>query len=478
MLFASTWATAQKGTKSPYSAYGLGELNYAGYPVFSAMGGVSLGNTDSTIVNGNNPSSYAFIGRHRPVFQLGMSGRASEFNTATRSTQQAHFGLNQFQLGLPIADRWGAAISVRPYSFTGYTITKYGTSEAGDTIQQTVNEGSGGIRMASLGVAYQPIRFTKADTLYITRKAKDSSVLDNVAVMIKGKKFQTLSIGFNANYLFGSSVQIRSQEFIPSTGPFLNTRVEDALRLSGLSPEFGINYQFGFRSARKSRSVSIGATYSPETNVRAFQDLFTYSYRGSFYRGENTQIIDTIEFTQENQGLITKPEAIKIGFEYQIGPNGDKNSALKIAGEVGLERWSTFATNFSDVSTNGGLKDRLSVGVGLEWSPYTGYRSRDNTTPFLGKLHYRLGFNYTQTELLVRNNLNQDVELDNYGMSFGLGIPIVANNSNTNINFGASLGNLGTTENGLIQERYLGFYVGLSITPGFGNYWFVKRKYD
>jgi hypothetical protein len=64
-------------------------------------------------------------------------------------------------------------------------------------------------------------------------------------------------------------------------------------------------------------------------------------------------------------------------------------------------------------------------------------------------------------------------------MSFGLGIPVgLMINSNTNINFGAKFGKLGTTDNGLIQERYIGLYFGLSITPGRGNYWFVKRKYN
>jgi hypothetical protein len=64
-------------------------------------------------------------------------------------------------------------------------------------------------------------------------------------------------------------------------------------------------------------------------------------------------------------------------------------------------------------------------------------------------------------------------------MSFGLGIPInVIPKSNTNINFGANFGNLGTTNDGLIKEKYVGLFFGISITPGVGDLWFLKRKYD
>lgn len=477
-LTVSVVVYAQKGSKSPYSSYGIGELNNAGYPVFKAMGGVSIANMDSTYVNSNNPASYSFIGRHRPVFQIGMNGRLSQFSTEKQKTDQAHFGLNQFQLGLPIAKNWGAAISVRPYSFTGYTITNYEINAEGDTTRQMVNEGSGGIRMASLGVAYKALDLSKTDTIYIKSMAEDTLHTKKVKNAIVGKKIQTLSIGINGNYMFGTSKKIRSLEFIPSTFDILNARVENGLRVSGLTPEFGVTYTTGFRSQRFSRTISIGASYTPSTNVRAFQDVFSYSYTGSFYRGQSTSLVDSITFIQDDKGFITKPEAIKAGFEYQIGPRGDKRSLLKISGEMNIEKWSDFKTKFSDVETNGGLRNKTFFGIGLEWSPYTGYRSRDNTTPLLGKWHYRIGFNYTQTELQVKNNLNKTVGIDDYGMSFGLGIPIVANNSNTNINFGASLGNLGSTANGLIQERYLGFFVGLSITPGYGNYWFVKRKYD
>ena len=116
------------------------------------------------------------------------------------------------------------------------------------------------------------------------------------------------------------------------------------------------------------------------------------------------------------------------------------------------------------------------MGIGLEWTPVSKTEIR---TPFLSKAHYRLGFNYTMTELQYQTSLTDYEEITSYGMSFGLGFPItIIKNSNTNINFGANLGNLGTTDFGLIREKYIGIFVGLSITPGNGDLWFLKRKFD
>jgi hypothetical protein len=46
------------------------------------------------------------------------------------------------------------------------------------------------------------------------------------------------------------------------------------------------------------------------------------------------------------------------------------------------------------------------------------------------------------------------------------------------LNFGVELGERGTTDNNLIQERFATFRVGLTIMPGRFDNWFMKRKYN
>jgi len=467
----------QKGTHSPYSIFGVGELNNQQYAAIAAMGGVSVANTDSTIVNYANPASYAYVHRYRPIFQLGLNGRFSQFITESGTTNQRHFGLNQFQLGLPIKKRWGAAFGIKPYSFSGYTVTNLVIDSDGDTTQQFVNEGSGGISMVYLGVSALPIKTSKTKPKYFktlyTENGEQKERLDSMSVTRKHQ----LSLGFNANYLFGSAIRKRSFEYV---SPILgwNSRVENSLRVSDVTLDLGLNYQYSFISDSSGGSIAFGATYTPSRKLRAFQDLIAYSYGGSFYDGIAPAIVDTIQFIEDNEGNILIPEAYKVGLEYRIGPNRINTSVLRIGADFQFQSWSKYDEQFDGSSYTNQLKDRMSIGLGLEWTPETVVMNRGNSTSFLGRLHYRLGFNYTQTELRILNNLDEYQNLDDYGMSFGLGIPVgVANRSNTNINFGAKFGKLGTAENGLIQEKYIGVFFGLSITPGVGSYWFVKRKY-
>ena len=468
----------QKGTHTPYSIFGLGELKSNDFAAFLSMGGVSLAGADSTMVNHSNPASYAFIGRYRPIFQIGLDGRLSTFETTTNATNQRFFGFNQVQLGLPIKKHWGAALGIKPYSFTGYQVSNY-VVEDEDTTALYSNEGSGGINKFYIGVGYQPVH-TRKDTI---KEIYYKDTLGNkITDTIYFRKEHHLALGANANYLFGSSSRIRSFQYASSING-LNSKVDNSLRFSGLTYEFGVNYQYKWSSSRrngslsKAHSVALALTYSPAVSVRAFQDLYSYSYLnfGGFNGSEITS--DTIEYITDNEGSVRIPESYKAGFEFRIGPRFSENTSLvKIGGDVRYQKWSAYNEDFGSAYSNQ-LKDRLSIGVGLECTPVT--QVDQGITPFLNKVHYRIGASYTMTELRVLNNSNNYTDLNAYGMSFGLGIPItVIKKSNTNINFGANIGNLGTTNDGLIREKYVGLFFGISITPGAGDLWVLKRKYD
>lgn len=480
LLFFSAGAHAQKGTHTPYSILGLGELMGNDYAAFSAMGGVSMANTDSSKVNQDNPAMYSYISRWRPIFQIGFNGRFSTFETATASTNQKHFGLNQFQLGIPIKKRWGAGLGIKPYSFTGYTISNY-IVEDGDSTQLYTSEGSGGVNKFYLGVSYIPLQLSYSKQK--PRSYKDTSKVVQQDTFTVSRHHQ-LALGANANFLFGTSERTRTYQFALFFNEY-NARVDNGLRISGLNYDFGLNYQFKWGATNSKGkemfrySLSVGAAYSPGISVRSYQDVFAYSYRnvGTLFNGAES-IQDTIEFIRDHKGSIYIPEAYKGGVEFRIGPlnNEKKSSLLRIGIDARYQKWSAYMENFGSGFDNQ-LKDRMQLGFGLEWTPVS--IITDLHTPFFSKLSYRLGFNYTMSELQFETSPNNYTGLTAYGMSFGLGVPItIIPNSNTNVNFGANLGNLGTTENGLIKEKYVGVFVGISITPGRGDLWFLKRKYD
>lgn len=443
-LLSSAWLMAQKGTKSPYSVFGIGELKGGQYAYFNALGGAQVATTDSAIVVRSNPASYAGISRNRPIFQIGLNGRFSTLETTNSSAQANYLGLDQFQLGIPIKKNWGASLGLTPYSAAGYLISNP-IFEEGDTIAMTVNEGKGTLSNFHVGTAYR-------------QKLSATS---------------RLSLGVNFNYIFGDLERIQSYEHTIFPVGALHSRVVNSTRLGDINFDFGLIYeQELYRS-----SFSIGATYTPAKSVKSTQDQYAYAYSTSFYQNFNYpfSIIDTAEAIANVAGTTFIPAAFTIGAEYRLRPCPGTSQSYQIIfkGDLKQQKWSEFYTNFNDVRTDSVYKDRTQLAFGIEYSPRANAKLNDNLIPYLAKIRYRFGLNYTMSEIFI-----DQTELVNYGISFGLGIPVLNGNSNTNLNLGVSYGQFGTTENNLIREQNLGVSFGISISPGVYDRWFVKRKYD
>jgi hypothetical protein len=78
---------------------------------------------------------------------------------------------------------------------------------------------------------------------------------------------------------------------------------------------------------------------------------------------------------------------------------------------------------------------------------------------------YRAGFNYKKLGLVIR-----DTEINEYGISFGVSLPIGLRLSNVNLGF--EIGKRGTTDNNLVKENFYNFRLSLSLN----DKWFKKQK--
>ncbi|MDX1351219.1 MAG: hypothetical protein R3279_13270 [Putridiphycobacter sp.] len=442
LLFGT--AVAQKGTQSPYSVYGLGELRSGKYAYFNALGGTQIANTDSTIITQSNPASYAGIERNRPIFQVGLNGTFSNLVTDNSSAQTRQFGLDQFQLGLPIGKRFGAALGLTPFSSTGYLISNP-IFEGTDTVAQKINEGKGTLSNFHVGIGYKQ----------------------------KFGKSSSFSIGANLNYVFGESERIESYEYTSYPDDALHSRVKTSTYLSDFKFDFGAIYeQKLYRS-----SFSLAATVSPAANMSGSSQLVAFAYSQSFYQNYSYSgaISDTAKFLTDITGEAKIPLAFKIGGEYRIMPCPGSNLSylLILKGEYNQQNWKDYQTSFGNSANDTSMLNRTHYKFGLEYTPRAGAKANDNLAPYLSKLHYRMGINYMLSELNIQNT-----QIQNYGISFGLGIPVLNGNSNTNLNLGVTYNAFGTTENNLILEQNLGLSFGISISPGVYDRWFMKRKYD
>ncbi|GAA4268275.1 hypothetical protein [Hyunsoonleella aestuarii] len=418
---------AQEGTASPYSFYGIGSLKFKGTVENRSMGGLSIYN-DSIHVNLRNPASYAtsnlnFYGNEsRPVkFSVGGGYSSLDLKSANSEGKASSTTFDYLALSVPVG-RFGFGFGLLPYTSVGY---KLESLNANGNIENRFR-GEGGLNKTFVGVGYQ---------------------------VSKG-----LSIGVDANYNFGN-VQNNNVEFgydsdnIPLQ--YLS-RENNRSDLSGLSFNIGLSYNTMLNE--KLEFVS-GLTYTPESsltskNERSFSTVILDS-------NGNEIEVNTIDADLEPQGLketvLTLPSRLSFG----VGIGEPRKWFL------GAEYTTQQTSNFSNplYSSNAtSYEDGSTISVGGFYIPR--YNSFNG---YFKRVVYRAGLRYEETGL----NLNNE-SINEFGISFGVGLPVGAVTSFSNINMGVEIGKRGTTNNNLIQENFINFQISLSLN----DRWFVKRKYN
>ena len=119
-----------------------------------------------------------------------------------------------------------------------------------------------------------------------------------------------------------------------------------------------------------------------------------------------------------------------------------------------------------DVNLDDGLNASTGWAAGVEYKPTT-----DVSNNFFNRLYYRVGYRSLQSELTINN-----IRIDQQATTAGLTIPMIR--SQSKVHLGVEWGTRGTTDAGLVEENYLGFMVGFSLSPSSFDRWFRQVKYD
>ena len=123
-FYFSLLTFSQSFTNSPYSRFGLGELQYGGFAHNISMGGIynALQN-DTTApfhINTSNPASHASL--RLTVFDFGIKSNFTTLEDSAKKVSSNQTALSYMALGFPVAKWWGASFGLLPYSSVGYTI--------------------------------------------------------------------------------------------------------------------------------------------------------------------------------------------------------------------------------------------------------------------------------------------------------------------------------------------------------------------
>ncbi|GAB4297261.1 MAG: membrane protein [Marinilabiliales bacterium] len=432
-------AFSQNNTSSPYSRYGLGELNYFNNGQTSGLGGATIGWRDPNNLNLSNPAAITDLDTTGQIgspflFEFGLKNKNTFFKTETEKFYDYTTNLNYISLGFPVLKNYlFAALYLNPYSNTGYSIvTTENNTDLGEINSYYI--GYGGINRSGGTISAKPFPF--------------------------------LSVGVNIFYIFGQLNQTNTMIFNDDEASF-NYQIEKTTRISDVQYNFGLQAHKKIIKNEHFHQFTIGAVYTNYNDVAAKRNVFAGTTLGtnttSIY---DNVLVDTIINVTEQEGKIRIPSNYGVGVSYNY------DNKIKVSADYYQQNWSQ-SEFFGVVDT---LADSKKVSAGLEYTPDY-YNKSTGFINTLKRTNYRFGFYYTKTYL---NFVQKNTQLNDFGITFGLGLPVLSRDSygiknyKTRFNIFAKLGQLGTVEQGLIQETYV--VIGLNISY-FDN-WFVKRKYD
>lgn len=426
VAFIAVNTFAQQGTVSPYSFYGIGTLNFRGTIENRSMGGLSIYN-DSIQVNLRNPAFHtgnnlkSFNDESRPVrFAVGGNFNNTVLRTQNASSSVASATFEYLAFNLP-AGKFGFTLGMLPFTSVGYNLQDL--NENG--LLTNRYEGEGGLNKVFLGVGYN-----------VTRN---------------------LRVGVNLDYNFGS-IENSSIAFVRDIeGNLLQfqTKQFNASNLTGLNYTLGTSYNTKFK---EKYDLMVSATFKPQSNIvsqneRVFSTIIINPSTGA------DSEVDRIDVNLEGSGLAETE--LTLPSRFALGAGIGETHKWFLGAEYSFQQTSKFANPIVNID-NTTFEDSYGIAVGGFYIPdYNAFKG------YLKRVVYRSGFRYETTGLNINNQ-----SIDEFGITFGVGLPI--GRYGTNLNIGFEYGQRGTTSQNLIKEGFFNTHISLTLN----DRWFEKRKYN
>ncbi|MDQ3192958.1 MAG: hypothetical protein M3Q58_15325 [Bacteroidota bacterium] len=329
-------------TSSPYSRYGVGDLNRGTFSQNFSLGNTSIGLRNPGFINIGNPASYSSF--DLTVFEVGLNSNVSMFTSDTSSFTSYHASFAYLGFGLPITPWWGMSFGVLPFSSIGYNIIHEREIENIGLITERY-QGSGGVNKVFWG---------------------------------NGLSYRKFSAGFNASYLFGTLTKERRIIFDPVI-PF-NTVAINETSVSDFVFDTGIQFR---DSLSEKWVINLGAVYGFRSLTNATRQEFVATYE-SLPVGD--QIKDTVVF-ENVRGNIVLPQSFGAGFSLE-------SSRLLIAGDWKYAQWA----DFRNFGRSDSLVNNSEFTFGAQFTP-----DKDAVVSFWKRVQYRAGARYNTGYLQINN---------------------------------------------------------------------------
>lgn len=372
LALSSVMVMGQNSTSSPYSRYGLGNMENNGFGRNKGMGGTGIALRNNANINPLNPASFTAIDSMSQIYEFGLMGKVDMLDDGTSTQYEYDVNISELGMAFPITRWMGFSMGIKPVSLIGYEYSNTQNFGFVDNVTFLYN-GEGGITNAFAGIGVSPVK--------------------------------NLSLGASFAYYFGTNVYNRAIAFVDNP-QYSNISTYEEIKIAALHPIFGLQY---IQDINSDNSLVFGAVYEPATDLNAEQTLKTLRYVG----GAQT-------FAEELESLDNEPIGMGVPMSYGVGLAYVANNQLTISGDYYVQNWKD-APFYGKTDT---LNNKTKVSAGLEYIP--NYLSQK----YLDRVEYRLGSHYSNEYFKVGG---QDIY--DFGINFGVGLPLRYSKTRFNIAF-------------------------------------------
>ena len=418
--------SAQSGTNSPYSQYGLGALASQATSFNRGMNGLAYGFHERNQVNYMNPASYASVDSLSFIFDAGVSLQMTNFEENGNSLNTKNADIEYVVASFRAFKHVGVSFGFLPYTNIGYNfsntnnVNAFPSKSSSDATYSNTYNGDGGLHLVYLGAAWQPL---------------------------KG-----FSFGANIGYLWGVLNRFSTNTYSDN---YVNTLSKKYYaQVKSYKADFGVQYTYAIDNKN---DLTLGLAYSLGHNLGVEAECNLIS------TNSQTSVSDTTHYVVSN--VLDFPHTFGVGLMW------NHNNRLKFGVDYQLQKWANI--KYPQLSTvngtttynlvDGQFNDCHKLTLGGDYCKGERYRG------FFSRMHYRAGLSYASPYLKI-NGKDGPRELS---ASLGVGIPIINSyNNRSQLNISAEWINQSAI--GLIKENIFRINVGLT----FNERWFAKFKVE
>lgn len=415
-LFVSIVGFSQKNNTSAYSFFGIGDKNNSSTVEQLSMGGVGVALNESYHLNFLNPAANAslrFTTYTMAIENLNSTAKDSNDKQSASTTY-----LSYLAIGFPLGEKGGMTFGLLPNSSVGYSLVSNEYDAENNISEATQYIGDGGTNKIFLSVGYKP--------------------------------FKNFSVGLQGNYIFG---KIENSILNQVKDASLATKYQTTSNIKGLTLNAGFHYK---QRLNDKMDFLFGGNFDFNNEIEATGNEYLYSVSLGTFESPRDTILSA-----KSTGFLKSP--LKSTFGLGLGKENKWYAGVDYSFQNALEFEGGVFNNYSKIDYDKYSK----VAVGGFYTP-----KFNSITSYWDRVTYRAGVKFENTGLLVdaSGNGTDFTAIDDFGISFGVGLPMSKQLSNLNIGF--EVGKRGQTANGLVQENYVNFRLGLSLN----DKWFKKLE--